>query len=308
MGLVLSPAQDAADPETTEVEERRRRLSNQQSYFVGCCYTPRKQGYRNSPELRVPPRYRVLSMSRPPGQSIDSGSDSDSLPEGNSSSRGAAKKRVRFPSQRSLFVMHEMIEDGEEWADSRRSDDIDFSTQPEKIENVRKMGDPEYKPELPTLTNSSALARRAAARTRKKASKTSQVAQDLSSAPPPRPGQRWTSHELEVWNPAHIREVIKELFQKHDVQNRGHLSWEDREVMPFVEDFFQAHGCSMPDLPQVVFSTAYEQVKIDKEAPEGTSGLDVEDMCDFAKRVYDIILQEASRPEVVVTTPPLPDS
>jgi len=252
--------------------------------------------------LRLPPRYRVLSISRPE-QLIES--DSDSGPEAHGGCRKRSGKRVRFPAQR-LVTLHEIVEEGEDFADARRSEDVDLQSLPEKIANCRTVGDPRHRPGLPaTGLPSGALQRRAAARSRKKASSISETVENQSFAPPLRISHCWTSKELEAWNPEHIKEVIEELFQKHDVQKKGYLSWEKHEVMPFVEDFFQAHGCSMPDLPTAVFSTAYHEVKLDT-APQDSGGLNVDQMCDFAKRVYDYILKESSdaHPESTDLSPP----
>lgn len=296
MGHVL-----ASEPPDGGVDARReaeRRSSN--SWFVGCCYTPRKSIPEGMQTLQMPQsRYKVLS--RLPGH-FESDTDTESC---FSEAYGRWPRRVHFAPGEQEVTVHEWLEDGSEWADARRSDDVDWVNLPEKIERVSRIGLIScLVAPLPHAFVEGGSARRRARLRRQSSKRKSLLATEeasgsgreasaASSAPAGAP--KWTRRDLEVWSAEHIKAVTLELFERHDAGRKGRLSWQDREVMAFVQDFFQAHSCPRPDLPDVVFSTAYKQVKVDSlPSHRDVDGLDMAETCEFARRVYDSVVSDPS--------------
>eukprot|EP00971_Amphidinium_carterae_P298011 5921536-Amphidinium_carterae.1 len=83
-----------------------------------------------------------------------------------------------------------------------------------------------------------------------------------------------------------MREVIAELFPKHDDNNDGWILWGTGEVMGFLKEFFEQHHFPQPKMPAAVFHALYNQVRMDgSEGP----GLNQEECFEFAMKVHDFI-------------------
>lgn len=289
-----------------ERDERREAKRASQGFFVACCYTPRKPMPEGMQTLGLAlPRYKTLV--RPPGFESDTDSDCGNFKSG-------LFKTVHFPPLGNEAVLHTWVEEGDEWVAARRSDDVDWANLSEKITSVMRIADIKAFVTLPTTCVSGLTAHERARARRHRRSRKDSVdsihADAVVFAPSPSEGSskgdlpirsqsqripRWSPKDLENWNPEHIKAITVELFAVHDVENKGWLSWRDNEVMAFVSDFFHLHGCAQPKLPVVVFSTAYNQVKIDSiPSHRDIDGLDLAETCDFARRVYDFILNGLS--------------
>lgn len=111
-----------------------------------------------------------------------------------------------------------------------------------------------------------------------------------SSAPPHRRLPLTpTRQDIDIWDPEHMKAVISELFQMHDVGRCGNLVWKNGEVMKFLNDFFERHDSPPPRLPSAVFSNIYNQVKIESGHTE-IDGLNVVEIHDFCKRIHDLYM------------------
>lgn len=94
-----------------------------------------------------------------------------------------------------------------------------------------------------------------------------------------------------VSDPDYMRKIVAELFYKHDTNNHGYLSWRSGEANAFLSDFFALHDFPPPRLPTVVFSSIFNQVKMESGRKD-VKGLNIEEMCQFATRVYDFIYKD----------------
>merc|ERR1711865_577275 len=99
------------------------------------------------------PRYKTLV--RPPGF-LESDTDSDCC-DGNF--KAGPFKAVRFPPTGSESVHHTWVEEGDEWAETRRSDDVDWANLSEKIANVARIADVKSFVTLPTTCSAGSTAR-----------------------------------------------------------------------------------------------------------------------------------------------------
>ncbi|CAE8684842.1 unnamed protein product, partial [Polarella glacialis] len=125
--------------------------------------------------------------------------------------------------------------------------------------------------------------------------------QPVPDAPSRRlPGFSGSREDLQIWEPAQMQAVMRELFLRHDVKACGYLSWKSREAMAFLCELFAMHDSPLPKLPDAVFLTIYNEVMAEGgHSTEGSEveglgvcveGLGVAEMCDFAKRVRDFVL------------------
>lgn len=279
--------QSALNCEESQWERIREERRASQSGWKACCYAPRKPSDELE-SLQFPP-YRSTYLTKVQGE-LDSDTEYET-------------KQVHF--SRDEVTVHEWLEDGPEWAQARRSDDVDWANLSEKIANVNRIAFVSCRLSLPhVLPDRENVRKRASIRRRNSRRKSLEAmgadtnfsspcstASTLSDLP------KWTKKDLEVWNPEHIKAVTVELFERHDIGKKGRLSWQDREVLSFVEDFFELHACLPPQLQSPVFSTAYNQVKVESlPSHRDVDGLDMAETCDFARRVYDFIINESHPP------------
>jgi len=100
----------------------------------------------------------------------------------------------------------------------------------------------------------------------------------------------------DMWDPAHMREMISDLFPKHDENNDGYLQWGTGEVMGFLKEFFQAHDFPQPKMPAAVFHALYNQVRMDGS---NGPGLNEQECFEFAMKVHDFIYKSLKGEMVV---------
>lgn len=214
---------------------------------------------------------------------------------------GQCKRKVRFARGPLEATVHEWLESDEEENNARRSDDVDWDNLSEKATNVHKIGLVKSLVSLPQTSRDGMKLRRRA-RARRNGSFEKRKSLGLLGNAPAMPSVaeepcKWTKKDLEVWNPDHIKAVTLELFQRHDAGQKGRLSWQNQEVMYFVQDFFKIHGCVPPQMPPAIFSKAYNEVKIGSlPTHRDMDGLDTIEACKFVRRVY-FILDDRSLPE-----------
>lgn len=302
MGHVLqaAPGEGEMDPET----RREKRRESNSSFFVGCCYKPRKPAAEQTQMVQMP-RYRVAYLTG--SAHCDTDTDAESCI---SDFHGEGPKQVCFAQGDAEVTIHEWIEEGPEWDEARRSDDVDWANLSEKIAQVSRAGIVNARITLPSEYPHSHARRRARKRResrelRKSLSRMSSMDSTESqsdNSPTNLPSipevdaqtelwPKWTKKDLEVWNPGHIKAVTLELFERHDIGKKGRLSWKDSEVMSFAQDFFRVHGCLPPQLPSLVFSAAYSQVKVESlPSHRDVDGLDMAETCEFARRVHNVLL------------------
>lgn len=95
----------------------------------------------------------------------------------------------------------------------------------------------------------------------------------------------------EFWTHDHLKDVVTELFPKIDSDNSECLDWHSGEVTRFLEEFFKKHDKAPPQLPKVMYSQIYKEVKAHDNRPD-IAGLDIEGMCTFAKNVHDLVFNQ----------------
>jgi len=212
------------------------------------------------------------------------------------------RRKVRFARGPLEATVHEWLENDEEENKARRSDDVDWDNLSEKATNVHTIGLVKSLVSLPQTSRDGMKLRRRA-RARRKSSCETRASLGLLGHPAGMPSVaeepcKWTKKDLEVWNPDHIKAVTLELFQRHDAEQKGRLSWQNQEVMNFVQDFFKIHGCVPPQMPPTFFFKAYTEVKVGSlPSHRDVDGLDTKETCEFVRRVYDFILNDLSLPE-----------
>jgi len=247
--------------------------------------------------LQTLPRYRAVYLTKVEQNESDSGSDGCL----------SGAKKVHFAPDATRVTVHEWEEEGPEWAQSRRSDDVDWDNMSEMVSTVRYTAMVSCLISLPPVL---ALKTRQRARLRRESSK--QGSSSSASSAPSRPQEdtpqdgtkNWTKEDLMAWDPEHIKAVTLHLFERHDAGKKGVLSWQDQEVLSFVQDFFRVHECSHLQLQSVVLSTAYNQVKVESlPSHRDVDGLDMMETCEFVRRVYMFVLNgTASEQEVDAAT------
>jgi len=92
-----------------------------------------------------------------------------------------------------------------------------------------------------------------------------------------------------LWDKEHMREVVLDMFPRHDLDESGYIAWKSGEAMSFLQEFFELHSMPPPKLPSAVFATLYNQVKMNRHVPEDREGLDVDEMVEFATKVHEFI-------------------
>lgn len=293
--LVAIPAEGVQD------ERDLRRAASSSSSWTSCCYSPRKQSTQALSTTL--PRYRVIHLTGSPGR-FEFDTDTDTSLSDYS---GLCRRKVRFARGPAEATLHEWLEIDEEANEARRSDDVDWDNLSEKVANVQKIGLVKSLISLPQTSRDGTKLRRRA-RARRKSSCETRASLGLLGHPAGMPSVaeepcKWTKKDLEVWNPDHIKAVSLELFQRHDAGQKGRLSWQNQEVMNFVEDFFKFHGCLPPQMTPAVFSSAYSEVKLESlPSHRDADGLDSIETCKFVRRVYDFIVNDVSPPERTETS------
>lgn len=298
MGHVLV----AIPPQMADEREERRNAARSSSSWMACCYTPRKQSIGTLATLSLP-RYRVANFGKHGGM-LDSDSDMDSCISDFDFRGLGGSKRVSFAKGALESTRHEWQEDSDDHAKARRSSDVDWANLSEKVESIQRIGLVNRIVSLPQPVNDGTKLRRRA-RLRRQSSFEKRKTQGLlgnTSALPSLAEESpvWTKKDLEIWNPDHIKAVTLQLFERHDADKKGRLSWQNHEVMNFVQDFFQTHGCLPPQMPPVIFSKAYNQVKVGSlPSHRDVDGLDMAETSEFVRRVYEFILSDVPVPETM---------
>lgn len=122
----------------------------------------------------------------------------------------------------------------------------------------------------------------------------SQAGSHIGSQRPSISGQ-WLMNPVEqvndtkMWDKDHMREVVQDMFPRHDLDNSGCIAWKSGEAMSFLQEFFELHSMPPPKLPSAVFATLYNQVRMHRDVPEEREGLDPDEMIEFATKVHEFI-------------------
>lgn len=93
----------------------------------------------------------------------------------------------------------------------------------------------------------------------------------------------------------HLTKIVREIFEKHNIDSDGEITWNTSEVKTVLAEIWTLHDCEpWPTLPSSVLSSQFHEVKDESERPD-KRGLNVDECVDFALKINEYLSKHMAK-------------